>query len=114
MPEALQNSYSKVKFVLSEARESEILITSITLCGGQEDLASAKKFCWEFQLKSYFISQQTTEADNFFKVTQWSVIKTLFILLVSRNQKSSKLNVWSEVYSELLRITVNSPCKYLL
>lgn len=43
MAATLQNNCPRIKFVFSEAGESEILSASIALCGRQ-DLASVKKF----------------------------------------------------------------------
>lgn len=62
----LQNNCSEIKFVVSGAGESEILIASITLCGRQEDLATVKEFYRGVQWKFYFISEQTIEIDYFF------------------------------------------------
>lgn len=71
MADTPQNNCSKLKFVFSEAGESEILVASITLCSRQEDLASVMKFYRGVQWKFYFISQQTLEIDYLFFFFRW-------------------------------------------
>lgn len=54
MADMLQNNCSKIKFVVSEAQESDILIAPITLCDRQEDLASVKKILQRSSVKILF------------------------------------------------------------